>query len=141
MNSEFYDTDIFIIPESENPQPILSENIELCVFCRALDLQANNELLHNILKAVNYTEGNNAHIFKLKDSESINVARSINPSVQFVLSFGLRPRDLGFNAGFKANRFYKTEDFSILLTHSLAQLNGEKKYKMALWNALQSTLK
>ncbi len=139
MNSYFINTDVFIIPDIGKLDSHCPEKTRLLVFCEKEDFQSHSDLLHNILKAINFENDKNACILKLDKQSSVNVASITSDSITHVLSFGLSPKNLCLNAGFKANRFYKTESFSILLTHSLNQLEENKNYKMALWNALQNT--
>lgn len=141
MNSDFFDNEIFIIPE-DNKMPLnLDDKIEMVVVCKDDDYTENESLIINILKAISFDLNTNASLLKLEDQELVHLSRRLPAHLKYVICFGLKPKEIGFNAGFRANRFYKTETFSILLTHSLAQLTASKKHKMALWNALQSTFK
>lgn len=141
MNSDFFDNEIFIIPE-DNKMPLnLDDKIEMVVVCKDDDYTENESLIINILKAISFDLNTNASLLKLEDQELVHLSRRLPGHLNYVICFGLKPKEIGFNAGFRANRFYKTETFSILLTHSLAQLTESKKHKMALWNALQSTFK
>lgn len=141
MNSYFIDSEVFIIPDSENKSMEVDGNVEVFVLARRKDYDSQKQLLDNILKAVSLIPGENAVLQLLEDDESINIAELTPATVDKVICFGLKPREISMNAGFHANHFYKTESFSILLTHSLNQLDGNTRFKKALWGALQEAFK
>lgn len=141
MNSYFIDSEVFIIPEAEHSRLEASEILEVLVLVRSKDYEAQKQLLDNILKAVALTPGENAALHLLDEKESVNVAEITPVNIKKVICFGLKPREISMNAGFHANHFYKTESFSILLTHSLTQLDGNTRFKKALWGALQEAFK
>lgn len=141
MNSYYYNTDIFIIPESE---PVGENNRlsqPMVVLVREGDLDANKTLLDNILKAIGFELDRNAAVLSIENGQSINLASHLSQQVAYVLCFGFQPSELGIQAGFRANVFYATESFRILLTHGLDKLDQDKKLKMALWTALQKAFK
>ena len=141
MNSDFFNGEIFIIPEAETNVEAIGQDIELLALHKMSDKPGDGDLLRNILQAVSFKMGENADVRTLEDGSSINVASIAPGSLKYIICFGLQPKEIGMNAGFRANTFYQTEGFKILLTHSLSQLSSEKKYKLALWNALQSEFK
>jgi len=141
LNSYFIDSEVFIIPDSENKNLVAGEKVEVLVLARRKDYDSQKQLLDNILKAVSLTPGENTVLHLMEDDENINIAKLTPDSVSKVICFGLKPREISMNAGFRANHFYKTESFSILLTHSLDQLDGNTRFKKALWAALQESFK
>ena len=138
MNSIFFDKEIFIIPEAEDSSIEFSESSDMLIVCNTEDLEKNKQLLTNILNAISRKENENVDIHCLDNEETLNLAKSLNKQIKYVICFGLKPKNISMNAGFRANKFYQTESFSIMLSHSLGQLESEKKYKKALWEALQN---
>lgn len=141
MNSYFIDTEVFLIPEGDKRDGLADTKSDMLVLCHESDYNAHSALLVNILKAVGYQENDNAQIIKLDEDEQLSLAPLASECVSRVMCFGLKPRQISMNAGFHANQFYHTESFSILLTHSLAQLDSQTKFKKALWTALQEHFK
>lgn len=141
MNSELFHTDIFIIPEDKSAQFSIPDEVELICIGKHEDLAKNSMLLTNILKAVGYKLGVNAISVELEPEDSVKLTSLAQEKLEYILCFGTNPKELGMNARFKANRFYKTESFNILLTHSLDQLDGDVRRKKALWTALQTQFK
>jgi DNA polymerase III psi subunit len=141
LNSYFINSEVFIIPEAMHHRLEASDELEVLVLARRKDYDSQNQLLDNILKAVSLIPGENAVLHFLGDHENINIAELCPDTVDKVICFGLKPSEIAMNAGFHANQFYKTESFSILLTHSLNQLDGNTRFKKALWAALQEAFK
>ena len=142
MNSTFLDNTIYSIPEGKPRGIDLTEKKVLLVLLRKSDYEAHTDLLHNVLKAIAFTKDENAIIYTMNEGEeSIALAKLAVPPIDAVICFGLKPKQISMNAGFRANKFYQTETFRILLSHSLEQLEGNKKFKMALWTALQEAFK
>lgn len=137
MNSIIYDKEIFIIPEEGITEISYSEGSDMLILCRKEDSDANADLLGNILKAIGKEESKNVDVFRMDMDEDLHLAKSLDKQIKYVICFGLKPKNICMNAGFRANKLYKTEDFSIMLTHSLSQLQADVKYKKALWGALQ----
>lgn len=142
MNSTILDNTIYSIPERKVADIDLTDGKKLLVLLRTSDYEAHADLLHNILKAIAFTKDENAIIYTMNDEEeSVALAQLAIPPIEAVICFGLKPKEISMNAGFRANKFYQTETFRILLSHSLEQLEGNKKFKMALWTALQEAFK
>lgn len=83
--------------------------------------------IENDLNIVLHNEVTQLNLSKLHNSNRFDVA----------MCFGCRPSELGLQTSLKANRFYTTETFDVLLSFSLAQLRDNKQYKTSLWNALK----
>ncbi len=137
MNSYFINTDVYIIPDSDQQGFEISADARLVVVVKEDDYAAQEELLINILKAIGFSIGENAFVIKLQDGQQVAISELLPESVDHVLCFGVRPKEIGFNAGFRANTIYKTESYSILLAHALSKLAEDNKHKKALWTSLQ----
>jgi DNA polymerase III psi subunit len=141
LKQSFYNFDIYGLPEYKESSDIFNSKSSLLVVCKHHDFRENQTLITNILKAIGFEEGKNATILKIEDEESIHLASLVTDTISSVISFGLMPGALGLNASFRPNRFYDTETFSLLLSYSCAELENNKKFKMALWKALQEKFK
>ncbi|MBT8233599.1 MAG: hypothetical protein HKO66_16010 [Saprospiraceae bacterium] len=141
MREQFYNFDIYDIPESNAFLEGITEKATLLVCGNKDDLDNNIDLITKILAAIDFKIGETAFLEKLTDDQGINLSKVTPHHVDHVLCFGLMPKDIGFNASFKPNHFYKTENFSLLLSYSLSDIASNNKNKKALWGALQVEFK
>jgi len=141
LREQFYDFDIYDIPEAINANLELNSEQNLLVLAKAQDLSQHKDLLVKILSAIGYTDGQNAKITSLEPDQSINVSNNVSENITHVICFGLMPKDIGFNASFRPNSFYQTEKFSVLLSYNLEKLGTSVDNKKALWAALQTAFK
>lgn len=141
MTELFYDFEIYDIPEAEISLNIENAEQNLLVVAYEDDFNEHNALLFKILSAIGYEKDRNAMIHNLKIGESINLSRAVPREISNVLCFGMMPKDIGFNASFRPNAFYKTENFSVLLSYNLEKLGTSVENKRALWTALQTHFK
>lgn len=142
MNLPFDDINLYLIPELKTvKQQELKGETKVLVLIKESDFEAYEDLLFKILKAIKLNPDTEVQFAQMGEEDSININQIYSETNTHVLSFGLRPNQIGFNASFRANHFYKTEYFSILLTHSLSQLDKDKDKKKALWLSLQSEFK
>lgn len=141
MTETFYDFELYDIPEVEMSLKIENAKQNLLVVARQDDFSKHNGLLFKILSAIGYEKDANAMIHCLSDAESINLSRSVPSEINYILCFGLMPKDIGFNASFRPNTFYKTDNFSVLLSYNLEKLGTSVDNKRMLWAALQSQFK
>lgn len=141
MREQFYDFDIYDIPEPFDSKLELSSEQNLLVLSRVQDLNQHKDLLIKILSAIDYTDQENAMIAGLDSEVSINISKTVSDKITHVICFGLMPKDVGFNASFRPNTFYKTEKFSVLLSYNLEKLGTSVDNKKALWAALQMEFK
>ena len=136
MNESFIDFELFNIPESDRSESL--HGGQLLVIVEKQEFEEHKVLLINILKAIGFTFGENVHASLLDQEESVNASQLVHENISHVLVFGLAPKRIGMNARFRANFFYPTETYKVLLTHKLSQLNADKKYKAALWQSIQN---
>jgi len=141
LREQFYDFDIYDIPEAIDSNLQLNSKQNLLVLARKQDLMQYKDLLVKILSAIGYTDGQNALITSLESEDSINISKSVPENVTNIICFGLMPKDICFNASFRPNSFYQTERFSVLLSYNLEKLATSVDNKKALWAALQTEFK
>lgn len=137
MDISFFDFDVYQLDATEQPELSGPENAEICIVAEQEDFRKNEELIRNILKAVNHELDGAVRKILVPINTRIQVSAHVQSRDQKVIAFGLNPKALSLNASFKANHLYSTETFSIMLTHSLQQLSENTGFKKALWGALQ----
>ena len=137
MNSQFFDFDHYTIPTSQNVVNT-DEGTVLLAVINEDDLIKHYTLLNKILKAVGLDPEKHVKTIKLKVGESMKVSHHESDQLKYVLGFGIKPPGLGLNASFRGYRFYQTETFSILFSHSLESLSTSNERKKALWGAMQA---
>ncbi len=140
MNNSFFDFDQYAIPDSLNTLNVKKDTVLVAVIYEE-DLVKHYSLLHKILKAVGLDPGKHVNTIKLKEGETIKVAHLESEGMKYVLGFGVKAPTLGINASLRGYRFYETETFSVLFSHSLESLSTSNERKKALWEALQSEFK
>lgn len=136
MNSKFIDFEKYTFQEDVIPQMEILPN-KVVVVIRDDDLLSNKPLLEKILQAVKLDMLKDVELIPIAADGFIKIAKHVSGD-NVILCFGLKPSALGLNASFKGYRFYQTETFSLLFSHSLAALEEDKKRKKDLWEALQS---
>lgn len=141
MTELFYDFDLYSIPEADDPLIVQHPEQNLLVVAFEDDFNEHNELLFKILSAIGYEKDKNAMIYCLQSEQNTNLSRIVPNEISYILCFGLMPKHIGFNASFRPNTFYKTENFSVLLSYNLEKLGTSVENKRALWAALQSQFK
>lgn len=140
LNNSFFDFDQYEIPVSQNTLNV-KENAVLVAVIYEEDLVKHYALLHKILKAVGLDPEKHVNTIKLKEGEVIKVASLESREMKYVLGFGIKAPTLGINASLRGYRFYETETFSVLFSHSLESLSTSNERKKALWEALQAEFK
>ena len=140
MNNSFFDFDQYAIPVAQSTLNVQEDTVLVAVIYEA-DLVKHYALLHKILKAVGLDPEKHVNTIKLKEGETIKVADLESKDMKYVLGFGLKAPTLGINASLRGYRFYKTETFSLLFSHSLESLSTSNDRKKALWGALQAEFK
>jgi len=140
LNQSFFDFDKYAIPAHQVRENPVDDTVLLAVI-KEDDLIKHYTLLNKILKAVGLNPEKHVKTIKLKEGESVRVSSYESSHMKYVLGFGIKPPALGFNASFRGYRFYQTESFAILFSHSLESLSGNNEKKKALWEALQAEFK
>jgi len=132
-----FDIDLFNIPKDNlgfESERSLSEYI---IILYKDDYDMHQDLVQKIFSAVNLDLNKYSGLVILERGEEINVSRHTSNNTKFVIAFGIAPIKLGLNGRFTGYTIYPTESFSLLLSHSLAQLSENKEKKKALWGSLR----
>lgn len=129
------DIDLYNIPEPTSDG--LPEPLENLIVLTQADYAAHNQLLAKILAAIKLEEGVNVAIHQIHPEETVSASHLAHKATRLI-AFGLKPAQLGINGKFKGYRFFKTETFSLLFSHSLEKLAGLPEKKKNLWQALQA---
>ncbi len=115
-----------------NPDPVVG------VVLRRSDYPDHAALLEKILLAIDIDLKSEALLMIVNDGDQVNLghlARQFN--IKEIIVFGFNRRRIGFQSHFLPNVRYTTEQFSLMLTFSLDQLQHNKEKKFALWTALK----
>ena len=138
MVNTIFNIDTFNIPESEETH-LIGDRLtsSIIVLSNKEDYENQSELLHKIFKAINIDIENDVLLLLLEEGLSCPLHQYVTHTTDYVMSFGLGIKALCLNAKFVANHFYKTESYSVMLTHSLTKLSTDNQKKKALWTALQ----
>lgn len=135
MNSDFIDFQFYDIPAVADSG--VQDPKSIIIVLRKSDHSQHEALLLKILSAIKLDVPTQVSFIPLEDQQAYNTG-VLPKTVKQVIAFGLKPSDLGFNSAFKGYRFYQTETFSILFSHTLAKLSAEQAKKKQLWAALKS---
>jgi len=138
LNDSFFDFKRYNIPTLENPEITKHKLDKICVVISKEDFSNHQELLSKILYAIKFDLAKNVRLIQLSENGHIKLNSEICGETKEILCFGISPSRISMNASFKANVFYATEKFEIMLAHSLSKLTEDVAKKKALWNALQS---
>ncbi len=140
MVDTIFNIDTYNIPEQIETTARGDRNTaSIYIILRHSDYGEHQDLLLNILKAIKIDVDKDVMLLLLDDGEACPLHYHITKKTKYVLSFGLGIKDIGLNASFVANHFYKTETYAIMLTHGLSKLDSDTSKKKALWLALQKT--
>jgi len=141
LNEDYYDFDIYDIPEAGivlDSSEFLKENL---VVIYAEDYSTYEDLFKKIFTATGLNLAEDLGIIQLDKGQQVNLGKAVTDKTKQLISFGIAPANLGINAKFRAYISYQTESFAILLSHSLKKLTESKDHKKALWEALKSIYK
>ena len=139
LNESFFDFQLYDIPRKVKPDINGDNSDTLAIILKKEDFKAQELLITKILAAINFDIKTHVCVILFNDGETIDIAKCVLPEINKVVCFGIKPAEISFNASFRANTFYQTETFGLMLTHSLSILSTDNSKKKALWTALQET--
>jgi len=137
LKDDFFDFDLYQIAEPALPNLEGRNNDSAMIFVYEQDYQVHKVLLSKIISAIGFDGETFKNIVRLTKGEELNASAISDEFTSYLISFGIAPSKLGFNATFKGYKTYQTETFRVLLSHSLQKLNDSKEHKKALWSELQ----
>ncbi len=137
LKEAFFDFDFYKIADHSETNAREDSTSSVLVFVYEQDYETQKELLGKIIAAIGLQADSFKGLVLLKKGEELNANELTTVSTSILVAFGIAPSKLGFNAAFKAYRTYRSESYSILLSHSLQKLSTSKEHKMALWSELQ----
>ena len=141
MKNQFYDFTIFSINE---PSEVLksvkgSNNKGLFILLNTEnDAEQHLDLLKKILGAIQYQLDQDAALYLCTPKEAfklIDLSKKMN--IQYVISFGISPKNLGVNQYFELYKAKQVGEMNMLFAHNLNDIATQTKLKGALWGALQ----
>jgi len=137
LKIDFFDFEIFDLDKSGEVKASGPENADILLVMDGQDYDDNKDLISNIMKAINYDLDSDVRTFILPQGVEINLAELVSEKNKYVIAFGVNPKRISMNASFRANTFYQTEAFEIMLSYALEDLNSNVSYKKGLWKVLQ----
>ena len=136
--SKLFNENLYII--NDFPIAERQQTIEAVVVYKneADDLPQNEkELLQNILKAIGFSLEKvvlvNVETGNIKNFAHIN--QIFKP--KYFIGFGVLRTDIGLNIDLKGYKPTEFNDVSLLITHKLSDIAGNKKRKLMLWKCLK----
>jgi DNA polymerase III psi subunit len=137
LDLAFFDFEVFDIESSGEIMISGPEAAELMLVVEEVDFISHKALISKIMSAINFDLDQDIRICLLRQAQNINLAHHVHSPDIKVIVFGVNPKRISMNASFRANHFYRTETFEIMLTHALEALHSNVSYKKALWAILQ----
>ncbi len=138
MDLNILEDHLYLIPDTLNSSEESINAQKILVFVNKKDYEDHSSLLEKIMGAIKLDFNKDIKVISLEETESKAASFFDSNELNYVMAFGLRPARIGMNAKFKANHFYQTESFKVMLTYKLEQLTSDVSKKKALWGALQS---
>jgi len=137
LKEDFFDFDSYQIAEPTTAETKKGNSDPAMIFVYEADYQAHKDLLGKIISAIGFNGDTYKNIVKLTKGDELNASVFSQEHTSYIISFGIAPSKLGFNAAFRGYKTYQTETFRVLLSHSLQKLHDSKEHKKALWSELQ----
>lgn len=131
-------SNIYTIKEANNPTSISGEGEKgLIIVISQKDMDQNIQTLQGLVKAIKFDIEKDVKILTL-ETQSIEINTILNQlSLNTLILIGITPDQVGFSLNAKKYFLYKMENFSLLLSDSLSEINADKSKKMAFWKNLQ----
>lgn len=137
LNEAFFDFDQYDIPTLDKAEVSKHEDDKLAIVIGKEDFKEHEVLLAKILSAINFDLKKNVRLIQINPKATIKLDSSTLEEIKDVICFGVSPKQISFHGSFKANEFYATESYAIMLAHPLNKLAQDNARKKALWGALQ----
>lgn len=112
---------------------------QLLIVARSIDLTPENrKTLGQILNAIKYNLEDSCLLI-LEENESISINSIAKQyDIKKIISFGISPKDLGFQIAAGAYRMIEMEKLRLVFSHKIGDLNTDKQKKIKLWNTIQT---
>ena len=123
LKEAFFDFDFYKIADSSETNTREVSTTSVLIFVYEQDYEAHKDLLGKIIAAIGLEPNSFEGVVVMKKGEQLNANDLTTESTSILVAFGIAPSKLGFNAAFKAYRTYRSETYSILLSHSLQKLS------------------
>lgn len=143
--NQFYDFSVYEIPESTSGNIINDNEIQNCKISILLKNNENNSELLNFLAKIIQAIGLNLHNdciireFDLSENEKINISEiATKDEAKFIIGFGFSKKDILSQAILKNNNWNSFDNFELLLSYSLQDINTVVDHKRNLWVNLKN---
>lgn len=111
----------------------------LLVIVKESDLvDESRKTLGQMLNAIKYNLEDSC-LLSIKEGQVFSINAYIKKhAITKVLCFGIAPNSIGLQIAAGAYRLIEMEEFKLVFSHSIADLNADKQKKIKLWNVIQS---
>lgn len=139
--NDFFDSEIYKIKPSTGGEIFHGDidnksKISILVYKSGIN-DKNIELLQNILKAINISWQNDVIVRQFKENDYINISIiKNNDKPQYILSFGIDVDKFDVQFNLKKDEWIIFENYKLLLSASLNDLNNNRDLKLKLWNLI-----
>lgn len=112
---------------------------KMLIIARSEDIDTGKETFGKIIKAIGYDIDQDCYILALgADKAKKDLAPLLRElDITDLIVFGVNPKELGFHIQARLYYPFQFEQMSFILSHSIAEMNDNQKFKMALWQCLQ----
>ncbi len=147
MNSLFYNTNIFVVPEAKNQAFSLTGSNKKKTLVIIQVEENKNELLaflKKILEAVKLNMHEDIHFINTTNKSSISFSTQLaHHKYEYVISFGKKPTELGIQIDYTPYQPINISGIQMLFVEDLQTIfeerqKGGKQKAAALWKAMQS---
>ena len=137
MDFPFEGLEYIDIPEKNLQLEDSNEKPKVLVVGMEKDIDRNIILLDKIMESIKISKEEYL-VLDINDGQSYNLAQ-LHQRLGFetALVFYVPLGKLGLNIKAYRNRYLKTENFSIIISNSLSDINDNKEMKRALWESLK----
>jgi len=141
LNHTFFDKQIFVVNTAENTlkNSTGSNQKNLFIVYQVNESESNEiNFLEKILSAVKYDLKEDVLLVGVTQKEQIGFQdiKAIK-KIKDVILLGVTPDQLGLRFESSFYQPIQCNDCRFLIAHSLSEIESDKKWKGALWNALQ----
>jgi len=138
--TDFFDTPVYLSPDSTVGELYNDRFIDGATIGVLLkkNESAHIGFLSKIIKAIGFDIERDCNVRLFEDSDTIDLKEIVkNDKVKYIFAFGLEIDSFDVQAILKRYNWNRFENFSLLHSYSLTNLQQNQKYKMILWSQLQ----
>jgi len=127
------------IPESTKKKTDESAKWLAIIISKPLSAQ-NEDLLQKICSAINADFSTDTMLIQADSEQNISLSSVIHPGIKMVISFGIKPSQLGVWIDLNSPGVRFLESFCFILTTPPDELSQNASAKKQLWQSMQTFL-